>query len=457
VLEKKIRYLKLADALRTELAQSKDEGKNVSHLEEKIKEIEQMKLEDTKREKYAIELFDLMSNIPVNAEYNYIEPSSLEDIKEARSQFGKSLSDSVKEIDKEILYDKIYGAWLGRCCGCLLGKPIESWSRERIVGLLKETDNYPIKYYISSEISENLIKKYEVPLDAAWINKVEFAPEDDDTNYTLIGLKLIETFGTDFTPEDVADIWLNNLPVLHLCTAERVAYRNFLNFIMPPLSASYRNPYREWIGAQIRADFFGFINPGNPELAAEMAWRDASISHVKNGIYGEMFVAAMLSTAFIKSNIEEIIQIGLSQIPEKSRLFEEVNTLLSWKSDSIACEEAVERVHKKYNEKDDHDWCHTISNALIVCIGLLYGELDFEKSLGIAVAAGFDTDCNGATIGSIVGAIQGAQALPEKWIKPLNNKLKSGVDGFGLVEISDIARRTLDIAKKTLSNSQIHV
>lgn len=37
--------------------------------------------------------------------------------------------------------DKIYGAWLGRCAGCLLGQPVEGWRRARINGLLKETGN----------------------------------------------------------------------------------------------------------------------------------------------------------------------------------------------------------------------------------------------------------------------------------------------------------------------------
>lgn len=153
-----------------------------------------------------------------------------------------------------------------------------------------------------------------------WINNVEHMVEDDDTNYTIIGLKILEEYGLNFTPEDVAESWMANLPILHTCTAERVAYQNLVNLIMPPESASFRNPYREWIGAQIRADFFGYITPGYPELGAELAWRDASISHLKNGIYGEMWVAAMLSAAAVTDDIAEIINIGLSEIPQNSRL-----------------------------------------------------------------------------------------------------------------------------------------
>jgi ADP-ribosylglycohydrolase len=195
---------------------------------------------------------------------------------------------------------------------------------------------------------------------------------------------------------------------------------------LPPESASYRNPYREWIGAQIRADFFGYITPDDPKKGAELAWRDASISHVKNGIYGEMFVAAMLSASYVKKDIEDIIRTGMSQIPEKSRLYEGIKIVLDWRKEGITWEDAINRVHEKYDEKNMHHWTHTISNAIIVCIGLLYGECDFEKSIGIAVTAGFDTDCNCATVGSIIGFVLGSKALPEKWTNPLNNRLKSG-------------------------------
>lgn len=216
------------------------------------------------------------------------------------------------------------------------------------------------------------------------------------------------------------------------------------------LNISHRNIYREWIGAQIRADFFGYITPGNPVLGADMAWRDASISHVKNGIYGEMLIAAMLSAAAVIDDIEQIIECGLSQIPEKSRLTEAIRKVIAWKKEDIDWETAIDKIHKLYDEKIGYDWCHTISNAMIVCLGLIYGNKDFENSVGIAVSAAFDTDCNGATVGSIIGMILGAEALPEKWIKPLNNQLKSGVDGFGLINISDMAKRTVIVSQKVL-------
>jgi hypothetical protein len=157
---------------------------------------------------------------------------------------------------------------------------------------------------------------------AAFADLVSAMPEDDDTNYTATGLAILKRRGPGFTPEDVADFWLSDIPILHTYTAERVAYRNFCLQIPPPHSARFRNPHREWIGAQIRADFWGYAAAGDTALAAELAWRDACVSHVKNGIYGEMWAAAMIAAAFVTSDIRAVIEAGLGEIPPRSRLWD---------------------------------------------------------------------------------------------------------------------------------------
>ena len=112
----------------------------------------------------------------------------------------------------------------------------------------------------------------------------------------------------------------------------------------PFSSATWLNAYREWIGAQIRADFFGWAAPGRPERAAEWAWRDACISHVKNGIYGEMWVAAMLAAAWTTDDVEKIIRAGLGEIPAKSRLAAEIHKVLGWKRDGWTFGQAIDQI-----------------------------------------------------------------------------------------------------------------
>ena len=181
-----------------------------------------------------------------------------------------------------------------------------------------------------------------------------------------------------------------------------------------PIRQFIKNPAREWIGAQIRGDYYGYINPGDPETAADMAWRDASISHIKNGIYGEMFVSAMLAAAAVTDNIEEIILSGLSQIPNTSRLYEAIMQIINNYKNNVSAEQCFKEIHKKYDEYNGHDWCHTISNASIVTASLLYGGGDLGKSICMAVQTGFDTDCNGATVGSIIGMITGFEKIGQK-------------------------------------------
>jgi len=254
---------------------------------------------------------------------------------------------------------------------------------------------------------------------------------------------VIEKYGRDFTPFDISRAWLSMQGKDAYCTAERVAFCNFVKGYAPPESARYKNPYREWIGAQIRADYFGYINPGNPVLAAEMAWRDASISHIKNGIYGEMWVAAMLAVAAETDNMEDIILGGMGQIPHTSRLYSSLEKVLTDFKNGISQEECFASIHNAYDEYSNHGWCHTISNAMIVVASLLYGKGDFGKSICMAVETGFDTDCNGATVGSILGMAQGAESIPAYWTEPLHDTLHTSIFGVDTVKISDRVKMTL--------------
>ncbi len=439
-------WFRFEEAMPVAYRQCLDEGKAVEEDWAAVEEIAALPYGDPQKRERAAALWEKWEAMPVRADFGYEEPDSLEEILKCRPAQEKRQAVAVS-------YDKVYGAWLGRCGGCLLGQPVEGWRKERIGGLLKDTGNFPVKGYISSQVPQSVRERYGIVDDAAvygsnkvnWINNTDGMPEDDDTNYTILALKLMEQKGFDFTPYDVGACWLGSLPVLHVCTAERVAYCNMINGINPPRSGAYKNAYREYIGAQIRGDFFGYVCPGEPQLAAALAWRDASISHVKNGIYGEMFVAAMLAEAAVNTDMEQIVQAGLMQIPQNCRLAKAVRDVLSWWKAGVLQPIVEERICRRYDEEDGYDWCHVISNAMIVCMGLLYGSKDFEKTMDICLRAGFDTDCNCATAGSVVGMLLGAQGLPEKWLLPLKDRIRSGVDGMGQVQISELAKRTVAV------------
>ncbi len=384
-------------------------------------------------------LYQVVLDAKMRKDYPYNEPSDLDSIQALRRPHTYA---QTPPADME---DRILGAWLGRICGCMLGKPIEGIHSDELIPFLQETGNYPLhRYILHSDVTEETLKNYKFPFDIdCYADELTGMPPDDDTNYMVLYQEIIEKYGRDFTPEDVANTWLRALPKDSYCTAERVAYCNFVNGFRPPHSAVYQNAYREWIGAQIRGDYFGYINPGKPGLAAEMAWKDACISHVKNGIYGEMFAAAMLAVASQTKIIKDILLAGLGEIPHTCRLYAEVMSVLTGFEAGVSQADCFAAIHEKYDEHTSHGWCHTIPNAMIVAAALLYGGGDYQKSICMAVETAFDTDCNAATVGSILGMAFGSKIIPEYWTKPLNNTLHTDIFGIGTVKITDRVKMTL--------------
>ena len=422
-----------------EYQESYDEGLDIEIYKDVFSSVSRLPKGEIKK-KLGDALFEAVTSAPQRVGYPYIEPSELEQIRSLRK---KHITPKTSEVDN--LENKIHGAWMGRIAGCMLGKTVEGIRTNELIPFLKETGNYPMHRYIyKSDLTDEIIAKYKFGFASQeYADKIDGMPIDDDTNYVVLAQEIISQYGRNFTPYDVANSWLKFQSKEFYFSAERVAYLNFVKGFDPPESAVYKNPYREWIGAQIRGDYFGYINPGKPELAAEMAWRDASISHIKNGIYGEMFVSAMLAVASTTDDIEEIILAGLGEIPYTSRLYEDVMSIMDAYKNGVPQKDAFDMVHKKYDEHTSHGWCHTISNAMIVVASLLYGGGDFGKSICMAVETGFDTDCNGATVGSILGMIKGIDKIPEYWKKPINDKLYTSLFGIEAVKISERAKLTM--------------
>jgi len=434
--------------LGTQWEQCMGEGRDVAYLKETCDRITELAKTDYETANdAAAALFELMENAPMRADFDFEEPSALEEIKSARPTKRHIFSD---EIDEDVLKDKLLGAWTGRVAGCLLGKPIEGWRTPEFYKLLKGTGNYPMtKYICAKDFTQELIDEFHLNVNHCWADKLNgSAPIDDDTNYTTLGLRLLEIHGNDFTPQHVMNAWCDWLPPYTTFTAERIAIRNALMGIAIPETASYMNECREYIGAQIRGDIFGYVNPGRTELAAEMAYRDACISHVKNGIYGEMYIAAMLAAAAKTNCVKTVIEAGLDEIPEKSRLRNDVEKVIAWYNEGKSGEEIIAEIHKCYDEKTFYGWCMTNSNAMIVTMALLCGGGDYGKSICLAVQSAFDTDCNGATVGSIVGMMYGTAGIPEEWCAPFGNDLNTSIIGMNRVHLDDLAQRTLTLVKK---------
>ena len=180
-------------------------------------------------------------------------------------------------------------------------------------------------------------------------------------------------------------------------------------------------------------------------LAAKTAYQDAAFSHVKNGIYGSMFVAATIAAAFTENSIHKCVEAGLSVIPKTSRLYKDIQTGIALGKTSANPETLFAELWKAFGH---YNWVHTNNNAAAIAAVLTFGDGDFTKTITAAVSCGWDTDCNGATVGSVLGAMHGVKNLPKRWIEPLNDTLYSFIPGFHPISIRECAARSLAVWNK---------
>ncbi len=274
------------------------------------------------------------------------------------------------------------------------------------------------------------------------------AEPDDDINYSVLALMLLERHGTNLTTADVARSWLKLLPVGVTFTAERAAYRIllergrewFADGAEPgfDLADCSDNPYNDWIGAQIRADVYGWVCPGKPALAADLARRDASLSHRGDGVYGAMFVAA-LGAALATSAPQDALRQALAQIPADSHAAVAVK-----RGAALAGDPAGGATLR--TEYEGTSPVHTLNNLAVV-VWALYSHLDdFSAAVGEAVAAGWDTDCNGATVGGLWG-LQGTD-IPRHWTEPWQGRVALGLAGLSEITLDELVERTAQVADR---------
>jgi len=379
---------------------------------------------------------------PRSSDWPYEEPSELAAIEAAQPPAPPRAR---PEFDEASLADRILAGWLGRCAGCALGKPVEIWPRAAIRRYLEPLGAYPIAGYLPAPPDP---LPADVPeLHASWREstrgRIAGMPRDDDIDYTILGLHVLETHGVGFSTDDVAAAWLRLLPFMQVYTAERAAYRNLVLGLRAPETATHVNPFREWIGAQIRVDAYAYAHPGDPVGAARLAFEDARLSHTANGIYGAMWAAALIAASFAERSTAAALDSALAVVPLRSRLAEALVGVRGMHADGLGWEDARDRLEERCGALSP---VHAVNNAAVVAAALLWGEGDFSRTVGLAVQGGWDTDCNGATAGSAYGAMHGTRALPRSWTDPLDDRVRSAVCGFDGARITALAERTLRVA-----------
>lgn len=345
------------------------------------------------------------------------------------------------------LGDRLHGGWLGRAVGCLIGKPVEKIPREGIEAIARGTGRWPVTgYFTAHGLDPATAARWPWNRRSAptsLVETIDGMPEDDDLNFTVLALRLVEAHGTALTTEDVAQAWLDQLPAGRVFTAERVAYRNLLLGVDPADAAWRANPFRHWIGALIRADGYGWTHPGDPSTAATLAAQDARLSHSGPGLEGARWAAALAAAAPVSDGLGPALDTARSVLGPGA-LAEAVDLGRDLARSGRPTRGALDVLHERYGSLH---WVHVLPNAAVIAYALEVGGADLGRSVGIAVAAGWDTDSAGATVGGTIGALLGADALPADLVRPLDDRLATSLPGPPELSVSALAARTLELAR----------
>lgn len=319
-------------------------------------------------------------------------------------------------INEAEFLDKVYACWLGKNIGGTLGMPFEG-----------KTDINNLTFYTD-------IKKGE-------------PAANDDLDLQILWLKAMEENNYSVDAYTLGEYWLKYVPVDW--NEYGVGKLNMRAGIMPPLSGEYNNAkWKTSNGAWIRSEIWACLAPGNPMLAARFAWEDASVDHgCSEGTYAEIFTATLESAAFVEKDRDKLINFALTMIPGDCLVAIAVKNALESKKNGISWQQARESVIKV---TEGLGWFQAPRNVAFTIIGWLYGDDDFGKSICIAVNCGDDTDCTGATLGSIFGIIYGTKIIPEKWRAPIGDGIKTvAVSGFEVPPtLQALSERTVAAQKK---------
>ncbi len=322
--------------------------------------------------------------------------------------------------------DRVRACWLGKSIGGTLGGPHEC------------------KTHV---------------LDLDFYRPVPTEPQpNDDLDLQIVWLRMLEETGLPPRLSALAAWWLK-------CTCSwppneyGFCSRNLSRGLRPPISGCFENYYVDEMGSPIRSEIWACLAPGDPDLAAWMAWHDSMLDHAGGeGMHGEMFWAAVESAAFVERDVRRLLRIGLNIIPVHSQISRAVREAVWCFDNGLSWAQARERLRCGFvfgtgssgRAAGGPRPCHAAVNHGFTVIGWLYGA-DFGDRLCKAVNCGFDTDCTGATLGSVLGILEGTRGIPGKWLEPVGEQIilhrYTRLEGAP-ESISELAERTAALARR---------
>lgn len=369
--------------------------------------------------KISAEMRNIFLNAKKNENSDYWNYKMYDNFEEYAKNAKFPKSEKV-DISTEKFKDQTRAAWLSQIIGAAMGTMVEGYTSKNL-------------YEAFGEVTEYLREPNTF---------------NDDITFELAFLDAFKDKGYDITSKDIALAWIGLIP--SGWSAEEFALRNIRAGLMPPESGTFNNPFNEWIGAQMRGAVCGMVAPGNPRLAAELAWKDGEISHANNGIIGEVFSAIMVSLAYICDDVKEIVKLTIDSIPKDSEYYSVVQFAYDQCVKYDDWHDALRECEQKYIK---YNWIHAYPNICCEIIALMYGDSDYEKTLKIITMCGVDVDCNAGMIMPIIGIQKGMDIIPKRLIHKAFYTLETYMRGYERITLDELVDETVNSITQALKKA----
>ncbi len=391
-------------------------GYNVVEAEELIEEALKAREDEDQVEltRITARVFNLLNHAKKIEDHPYHQYNCYESFEQYEKSVRFPEYDTYDANRKEF-YEKTYAGWVTQIIGAAVGTAIEGYTTANIKKVFGEVNGYVRKP----------------------------STYNDDITYELAFLEAFNKKGYEVSSIDIAEEWVARIPMGW--SAEDIALKNIMLGIYPPESGYRSNPFREWIGAQMRGTVCGMAAPANPRLAARLAFKDGVVSHHNNGVIGEIFNAVMSSIAYVETDMRTIVKQAIEMIPKDSEYYTIIKFTLDTCEQSNTYGEAWSICEERYKE---YNWIHAYPNASIEVIALYFSNNSFDKCINMICMMGQDVDCNAAQVATLFGIAYGLDDISEKWKSPLNDELLSYVRGYEKTTITRIAEFTVKAVRR---------